>query len=457
MDYNIIIVGGGPGGYVAAIRGAQMGAKVALVEEKALGGVCLNCGCIPTKALLKSAMVLQEIKDAARFGINIGSVSVDFNRIMKRKNEVVSTLSSGIKGLMSANGIDVIKGRAELEAYDTVNIQGKRLKGSSIIIATGSVPFKPPIPGIDRSCVITSDEALELTKLPKSMVVIGGGVIGVEMATLFGLLGCEVTIIEMMDRIVPMMESEISEELCSILKKSSISVITSARVKEIHDGSVTYSKGNATQNVKAEKVLLASGRLSSGEKLSLDKLGIRHKKGVIETDEKMRTNIENIYAIGDVNGKYMLAHTASEEGIVAVENIMGLTKTMDYNSIPQCIYTSPEIASVGITEEQARSKGYKVRVSKFPLMANGKALTEGYTDGFIKMIADEAYGQILGVHIMASHATEIISQCAIAMHNELTVYELANTIFPHPTQSEIIPEASRGFSHGAVHISTKKR
>lgn len=448
--YDIIVIGGGPGGYVAAIRGAQSGAKVALIEKEKLGGICLNVGCIPTKTLLHTAEVFAAIKESAFLGIKAPAPELDFSKMMGRKDQVVKNLVAGVQWLMKSNGIEVIQGEAELISTESVSVNGAPFTGKHLIVATGSAPLKLPVPGVEEPIVITSDEVFTLEQLPESMVIIGGGAVGVEMALLFHTLGCPVTIIEMMDRIVPMMDREVSQALAGILERRGVNIVTGAKVEAIHKRGLAYGQNGTVRELEASAVLMAVGRRSNGNLLALDKLGIEHDRGVVATDEHLRTNIPNTYAVGDVNGKHMLAHVAAMEGVIAVENIMGRERLMDYSAVPQCIYTFPEVAAVGITEEQAIQKGYPTKVSRFPVKANGKSLAEGNRDGFIKMVTDDR-GRILGTHIIAPHATEMITQCGLAMGLKTAAEDLSRIIFPHPTVSEIISEAAHGITGRAIH------
>jgi dihydrolipoamide dehydrogenase len=418
---------------------------VALIEKGKLGGVCLNLGCIPTKTLLHTAKVFAAIKESAQLGIKVGPPELDFPKMMGRKEQVVKGLGAGVQWLMKSNGIDVIPGEAKLISNQSVRVNGDEITGKNIIIAVGSTPLQLPVPGAEEAIVITSDEIFGLECLPDSMVIVGGGVIGVEMAFLFHLLGCPVTVIEMMDRIVPMMDQEISRTLAGILERRGVKIITGARVETIHKTGLTYTWNETTRNLEAAVILMAAGRRPNGDSLALDQLGIEHDRGRISADDHLRTNIPNVYAIGDVNGRHMLAHVASMEGVVAVENIMGQERVMDYSTVPQCIYTFPEVAAVGVTEEQAIQQGLQIKVSRFPVKANGKSMAEGNRDGLIKMIADHE-GRILGVHILAPHATEMITQCGMAMGLGATTEALSRIMFPHPTVSEIISEAVRGIS-----------
>lgn len=450
--YDLVVIGAGPGGYVAAIRAAQGGAKVALIEQDEVGGVCLNRGCIPTKTLLHSAGLYQSIKKAAEFGVTVSTPTVDFARMISRKEQVVKTLVGGIQWLLKKNKVQLIKGKAQLESAKEIRVNEEIIKSENLIIAVGSSPALLPIPGADDPAVITSDEALSLDRLPASLAIIGGGVIGVEMAFLFQSLGCAVTIIELMDRLVPMFDAEVSKTLTEILVKNGITVYTNARVEAIEEGVISYRYNGNLEHLAPEKILMAVGRRSNGLSLDLDKVGIKHEKGVIATDNRLRTSVPNIYAIGDVNGKYMLAHVASAEGIVAVENILGRSCEMSYEAVPQCIYTQPEVAAVGLTQEEAEKEGYRIKVSKIPLLANGKALAVGETKGFIKMIADLDTEQILGAHIIAPSATDMIAQVCQMIALKNPAGELAKVIYPHPTVSEIIAEATHGIVDRPIHI-----
>lgn len=452
MQYDVAIIGGGPGGYVAAIKAAQSGGKVILVEKENLGGVCLNKGCIPTKALLKCSGMYKSLKKAEQFGIKIEGASFDFKKMMERKQQVVTTLVNGIKGLMKANGVEVVKGEGSIVDAGRISVNGVLYQTRNIIIATGSRPFMPNIKGSDSENVITSDALLSMDHLPASVVIIGGGVIGVEFAVLLGELGCKVTVVEMMDDVLFMADQDVIKEAKNILKANGVNIITSAKVTEIAGSRVLYEKEGKQHSVEGEKVLVAVGRIPNTDQNELNRLGIRHDRGKIETDAQMRTSVAGIYAIGDANGKYMLAHVASEEGIVAVENIFGHEAKMDYKAIPQCIYSHPEIAWAGMTEKEAAEKGFNIRAGKFPLAANGKSLAEGDTSGFIKVIVDTKYDEILGVHMICAHATDMISEGTLAISLEATAKEIAVTMHPHPTVSEALMEAALKAIGKAIHI-----
>ncbi len=451
MKYDVAVIGGGPGGYVAAIKAAQKGLKTVLFEKDRLGGVCLNRGCIPTKALLKSASVYNSSKHSDTYGINCGQVSFDWPGVMRNKSNIVNRLVGGIDMLVQANKIELVKAEAAIIAPGTIQAEGKTFLAGNIIIATGSEPVLPPIDGIERKSVITSDQLLELTKLPEDLVIVGGGVIGVEFAYLMNSFGVHVTIIEMMDSILFNADQDIIKTVTKDLGKAGISIIPQAKVKKIYDNGVDYEKDKKVLNIKADQVLISTGRKPSINIQMLEKLGIEHNKGRIQTDERLQTNVAGIYAIGDINGKSMLAHTASEEGIIAVENICGEKVMMDYTKIPQCIYIEPEIAWVGLTEQEAVQKGLDFKVGTFPMTANGKSLIEGKTTGFIKIISETKYGEILGAHMYCAHATDMIAELVLAMKAECGTFDLASCIHAHPTVSEGVMEAANAVFGKAIH------
>lgn len=452
MKYDVAVLGGGPGGYVAAIKASQLGGKVLLIEKENLGGVCLNKGCIPTKTLLKCSGTYKSIKESSNFGINVEGVSIDFKKMMVRKQNVVKTLVNGIRGLLKANGVEVIHGEGHITKLGTLEVNDTVYEAQNIIVATGSKPFIPRIKGVDSKNVMDSDEVLSMESIPSSITIIGGGVIGIEFAVLLSELGCRVTVIEMMKDIIFMADEDVIKELEKILESNKVDIIKSAKVIEIEEKAVIYEKDSKTFNIEGEKVLVAVGRIPNIDEEELDRLGIKHENGRIITDEKMQTNIKRIFAIGDVNGKYMLAHVASEEGIVAVENIFGLSSKMSYSTIPQCIYSHPEIAWVGISEREAKEKGIEVNMGKFPLSANGKSLAEGDTTGFIKIIVDKKYNEVLGVHMVCSHATDMISEGVLAMGLEATAEDIARLMHPHPTVSEALMEAANAVVGKAIHM-----
>lgn len=454
-QFDIAIIGGGPGGYVAAIKAAQAGKKVCLIEKDKLGGVCLNRGCIPTKTILKSIEVLNTLRESDKFGVigaDLTKAAIDMKKVLERKSRVVRKLTSGVGQLLKANGVTVYQATATFVDNNTLNLAAEQLKAKHIIIATGSIPLELPIP-TNSANVMTSDEALELSEIPATMVVIGGGVIGIEFAYVYANLGTKVTVIEVMDRILPMVDEEITADVSKMLTKLNINIMTKSKVTQIENGKVCYLSGGETRFVEAAKILISVGRIPSTEGLNIKALGLKMDRRAIATDEYMKTNIPGIYAIGDVNGKSMLAHTASMEGSVAVENILGHPTKMDYDKIPACIYTYPEIASVGLTERQAIEKlgKDKVKIGRFPYAANGKAAVEGESQGMIKVIIDSEFGEILGAHLYGIHATDIIAEVILAMNLESTAEEIVFAVHAHPTVSEVIPEAFHAALGKALH------
>jgi dihydrolipoamide dehydrogenase len=463
-EIDIVIIGGGPGGYVAAIRGAQLGLKIVLVEKDKLGGVCMNRGCIPTKTMVGTAEILHNIKRANEFGIKVEDISLDFAKVMDRKEQITQRLTSGVEQLMKANQIRVIYGEGNILEPGVVEIintesQKEIIKTKNIIIATGSSVMKLPIPGLDAEGVITSDEALNLQKLPAQLLIIGGGVVGIEFAGIFNAFGVEVTVVEMLPQILPPIDEEISQRLSLILKRRGIKILTNSKVKEIkkkdHNLEVIISTPEGESlNLTTEKVLLSAGRIPDFGNINTKELGIELEGKAIKVDEKMRTNIPGIYAIGDVVGKIMLAHVASTQGKVAVENIAGLERSMDYRAVPNCVFSMPEVASVGLTEKEAREKYiHRVKISKFPYRANGKALGMGETEGLVKIVADEDTFEILGLHILGAHASDLIAEGTLALSMEATAEEIIDTIHAHPTLAEIIAETAEGITGKPIHLA----
>ncbi|MCF7927007.1 MAG: dihydrolipoyl dehydrogenase [Candidatus Izimaplasma sp.] len=455
--YDIIIVGGGPGGYVAAIKAGQLGLDVALIEKEAIGGVCLNWGCIPTKAMLKTAKVYKQFRHASDYGLIIDdkdSIKVDLKSIKKRKDKIVKRLTDGVKGLLKKAGVDVYNGFGTVVDPNTVTVNDEELKTKKLILATGSHPFIPPIDGLDKAFeenkALTAKEILDLDELPESLVIVGGGVIGIEFATLYSNLGSKVTLIEREDRILLPIDDEVRDAYNKILENDNLTVVTSANVIKVKDDVIVYEKDDKKHEAPYNKVLLSIGVRPNLK--GLEALKLKTDRSGVITNDKLETNINGVYAIGDMNGKFMLAHVASAEGIVAVENINGEDKSINYNRVPSGIYGFPEIAYVGLTEQEAKKQNKDYKVSVFPLSANGKALAEGESDGFIKIIADKKYGELLGVHILAINATDMISEAVTTMELEGTVYEIAKAIHPHPTLSEIVMEAAHGVVDKPIHI-----
>lgn len=454
-DYDLIVLGGGPGGYVAAIKAAQIGKKVAIVEKEALGGTCLNVGCIPTKALMRSIQSLNEVKDSASFGVanvDIASASLDLSVVQRRKAQIVKELVGGVSGLLKGNGVSIYSGEGTMVNGNTVEVNKEQITADYIIIATGSSVKELPIPKSSEMPLLTSKEMLDLQEIPKSIAVIGGGVIGVEFAYFLASAGAKVTILEFLDKVLPMVDSEITSKVTSDIEKLGVTIKTSAKVTEITKSGVKYEADGQVMEVEVDQVLMAVGRIPRLDGVDCVKLGIKQERGAIYTDEYLRTSLSNVYAIGDVNGKIMLAHTASMEGIIAVENIFGEPKKMSYKAIPSAIFIYPEIATVGLTEEQAREKYNAIRVGKFPILANGKAKVEGEERGMIKVISEDKYGEILGVHMYCVHATDMISEISLAMNLEATAEEVALSVHPHPTLSEAIQEAMHATVDRPIHF-----
>lgn len=468
-NYDIAIIGAGPGGYVAAIRASQLGGKVVVIEKGELGGTCVNRGCIPTKTLLASAELLHSVKKGGELGIKSGEVSVDFSAIAKRKERIVRQLVSGIGQLFKSYGVEVIKGKGKLTERikdNLVDLEVEKDDGSvekvmakKLIVATGSVTAQIPGISIDERDVITSDQALELEEIPSSLLIVGGGVIGVEFASIFNSLGSKVTIVELLPRIIPTEEGEISEQLKKFLVKSGIGVNTGIKVKEIVSDNgkkkVVIETPRGREEKIAQKVLIATGRKPYAEGLGLEKTGIGMEKGRILVNERMETNLPGIFAIGDVVGGVLLAHVASGEGIVASENAMGNQSKIDYRVIPNCIYSLPEVASVGLSEEKAKEMGYEVAVGRFPFLANARATIMGERVGLVKIVADRKTDEILGVHIVGPHATELIAEASVAIKAKVATKDLERMIHGHPTLSEAIFEAAHDVHGEAIDLKKK--
>ena len=468
-NFDIAIIGAGPGGYVAAIRASQLGGKVAVIEKDELGGTCVNRGCIPTKALLASASLLNSVKKGAEFGIKSGEFSVDFSIITKRKERIVRQFVNGIAQLFKSYGIVLIKGRARLTERiedEMIEIEVEKKDGSvekviakKLIIATGSIPAQIPGISIDERDVITSDKALELEEVPSSLLIVGGGVIGVEFASIFNSLGSKVTIVELLERIIPTEDGEISEELKKFLVRSGIEVNTGVKVREIVSDNgkkkAIIETPEGREERVAQKVLIATGRKPYTEGLGLEKTGIGLEKGRILVNERMETNLPGIFAIGDVVGGVLLAHVASGEGIVAGENAMGNQSRIDYRVIPNCIYSIPEVASVGLSEERAKEMGYEVSVGRFPFLANPRATIIGERVGLVKILADSKTDEILGVHILGPDATELIGEACVAIKARVTTKDLERIIHAHPTLSEGIFEAAHDVHGEAIDLRKK--
>ncbi len=459
---RIGILGAGPGGYVAAIKAAQLGAEVVVVEEAEVGGTCLNSGCIPTKTMLASSELYSHVKEMASFGLELkGEVIPHMEKIIERKNKVINTQVKGIKGLFKSWGVELKKGRGRLVSEKEIRIESadgeETVQVDSTIIATGSRPAEIPLFPFDGKNIISSTEALELTSIPKSMLIIGAGVIGCEFACIYRALGTEVTMVELLPRAVSTEDEEISALLERELKKKKIKLFTNVKAEkvEIRDDGVHTTLSNGKEIV-TEKVLVSIGRALNSDGIGLEEIGVeKGQRGEIKVNPKMQTNLNNIYAIGDVTGGILLAHVASKEGIVAVRNIMGSSEEMDYSVVPAAIFTSPEIASVGLREHQAAEQGIKYITGHFQFRALGKAHAMGEISGLIKVIAEKDTDKVLGVHIIGPHASDLIHEAAVAMKAGLKVKDIAETIHAHPTLAEGLMEAAEDAHGEAVHVPKK--
>ena len=470
QEYDLVILGGGTGGYVAAIRASQLGLKTAIVEKGKLGGTCLHNGCIPSKALLRSAEVYATAKKAEKFGIFASDVTFDFAKVQERKDTIVSQLHKGVQHLMKQGKIDVFEGTGRILGPSifspmpgTISVEmnngdeNEMLIPKNVIVATGSRPRSLPGLEIDGEIVLSSDEALKLQALPSSIIIVGGGVIGIEWASMLSDFGVEVTVIEYAPKIIPTEDHEISKEMQRLMKKRGVKIVTGAKVlpetlSKDEGASISAEVKGTVKEFKAEKILVSVGRQANIEGIGLENTEIEVQKGFIAVNEYFQTKESHIYAIGDCIGGLQLAHVASHEGITAVEHIAGKDpQPIDYTLVSKCIYSSPEAASVGLTEEEAKEKGFKVKTGKFSFRAIGKALVYGESDGFVKIVADEETDDLLGVHMIGPHVTDMISEAGLAKVLDATPWEIANTIHPHPTLSEAIGEAALAVDGRALH------
>ena len=461
MSKKVVVVGGGPGGYVAAIRAAQLGAEVQLVENTYIGGTCLNVGCIPTKALLHTAQGYQNALDRSG-GLLAENVRVNWAAMMEHKGVVVRRLVQGTAGLLRSNGVKVYNGTAVLSSTHSVQVDGKEtLEADVIVLATGSEPAKIPFPGANLEGVIDSTGALSLSQCPKSILILGGGVIGVEFAYLYRSLGAEVTVVEMLPEILPHIDSEISEILRKELEHQGVKVMTGTKMlsaeKNGENLSVKVSTDGKEKTLDCEKLLVAVGRRPKTANLGLESVGVATERGAIVTDEHFQTNINGIYAIGDCNAKTMLAHAASAQGVAAIEYALTGRGYYNGNVIPSCIYTQPEVGCVGMTETQAKAGGFSCQVGRFSLSGNGKSLIEGGESGLVKIVADINTHQILGAHMIGPRVTEIVGELALAINCELTVEDVLDTIHAHPTITEAVHEAAHAVFGNAIHWPPKKK
>ena len=456
---SVLVIGGGPGGYVAAIRAAQLGAKVTLIEKDKVGGTCLNRGCMPTKAMLHTSEIYEAATSSADIGICC-ETTVDWEKVQGFRASIVEKLTGGVKALIKLNKIKLVIGEAVFTAPKTVKVNGDTYTAEKVIIAAGSRPIIPGIPGLKESkALIDSTACLELDHIPESLVVIGGGVIGLELGSVYMRYGTKVTVVEMQPKLLPLMDAELTEMLRVKLEGQGMTIITDASVAAVSDceggAKVTVKTADGEVVLDAEKILAAAGRDPETAALGLDKAGVKADNGFIAANAKMETSAEGVYAVGDCNGKLMLAHAAMAMGETAAENAMGGSKTFDPDQSPSCAYVGPEFACVGFTEERAKKLGIKYKVGKFPTSGNGRSLVAGHTDGMIKIVAGEQYGEILGVHILAPAATELIEEAALAIRLEATLEEFTDTIHCHPTVAEAVRECALNADKKAIHIPNK--
>ncbi len=467
MAYDVVVIGSGPGGYVAAIRAAQLGLKTAIIEKESLGGICLNWGCIPTKALLKSAQVYEYIKHAQDFGLE-ASGKQNFGAVIKRSRGVADKMSKGVQFLMRKNKIDVVMGFGKVVAKGKIEVSGadnkkQTVEGKHIIIATGARSRQLPSMPIDGKKIIGYREAMSLPEQPKSMIVVGSGAIGVEFGYFYNSMGTKVTIVEFLPRVVPVEDEEISKELEKSLKKQGINIMVSSEVTKVDTSGngvkATVKTATGEQIIEADILLSAIGVQANIEGIGLEELGVKVDKGRVMVDKFGQTNVPGIYSIGDCAPGQALAHVASKEAIICVENIAFSEKKynhqpepLDYNNVPGCTYCVPEVASVGFTEQQAKDAGYEIKVGKFPLSASGKASAAGHTEGFVKVIFDAKYGEWLGTHMIGYNVTEIIAETVTARKLETTYHEVLNSIHPHPTISESVKDAIEVAYGEAIHL-----
>jgi len=455
MGKKIVIIGGGPGGYTAAIRAAQLGAEVTLAEARDIGGTCLNVGCIPTKALLHTSEFYYKLKTNAVAGVSAEGITFDWQAAQSRKEQVVGRLAAGVGALLRHNGVRVLQDKALPMPDGHVKIGSEIIAADAVILATGSVSAELNFPGNDLPGVIGSAGALSLGETPGTIVIVGGGVIGIEFATLFSQLGAKVTLLEMLPQILPPMDPDVSAFLREMLENGGVDIHTGAALKNVAKAqsgfTACFDENGAVQTVHADAVLIAIGRKPNTTGLGLDELGVRLNKGAVMVDECFRTNMPNLYAVGDCNGLNMLAHAAMAQGVAAAGHIMGVPKRYNPKTIPSCVYSYPEIAAVGLTEKQARDAGMDYSVGIFDLGGNGKSLIDGAGGGFVKIIADKTLGEVLGVHIIGLRATELISEAALCMNMEGTVEDIVNSVHAHPTVSEAIVEAAMSVFGKPIH------
>ncbi len=461
FDVDVTFIGAGPGGYVGAIRAAQLGGRVVCIEKEYLGGCCLNWGCIPTKSMIAAVERFHQVKHADAFGISTGEVGIDFSKLMAHKDKVVSTLRNGIASLFKKNGVRHVQGTGRIAGHHTVEVllpdgSTETIRTRTVVLATGSAPVKLPIPGLEGEGIWTSDDAVSATAVPPRLLIIGAGAIGCEFGYIYNGLGSKVTVVEIMPQILPLEDADIAAELQRSLTRQGIRFLLNSRVKEVQHGKngvkqVVVQTEKGDESIECDVVLVAVGRKAVLDGLGLETVNVKtHEKGIAVND-KMETSVPGIYAIGDVTGRIQLAHVASMEGIVAASNAMGRERRMDYRAVPSCVYTVPEVASVGLTEKQAREKGYDVRVGKYAFRGLGKALAMNERDGLAKVVSEARYGEILGVHIVGPHATDLIGEPVTAIQLESTIEEMTHTIHAHPTLTEALLEAFEDTERMAIH------
>ena len=468
-EFDLCVIGSGPGGYVAAIRASQLGFKTCIIEKRDLGGVCLNIGCIPTKALLKSAEVMESFQHADEFGIVAEKFSADFGKIIKRSRGVADKMSKGVQFLMKTNKIEVFKGKGvfekanEIKVVDDNDKEKESIKAKNVIIATGARARQLPNLQIDGDTIIGYEKAMKLEKQPDSMVIVGAGAIGVEFGYFYNALGTDVTIVEIQKTLVPVEDKDVGKELGKLYKKKGMNIMTESSVEKVEKKGkkveVTVKTKKGTEKIEADVVLSAVGVVANVENMGLEKIGVKtDKQGIVVDKSTYETNVDNVFAIGDVAGGPWLAHKASHEATTCIERLAGLEpKTIDYNNIPGCTYCQPQIGSVGYTEEAAKEAGYDVLVGKFPFSANGKASAIGHGEGFVKVIFDKKYGEWLGCHILGAEATEMIAEAVVARDLETTGHEVIQAVHPHPTLSEAVMEAVAEAYGEGVHLGTQPK
>lgn len=465
MFYDVVVLGAGPGGYVSAIRAAQLGAKTAIIEKNKVGGTCLNVGCIPTKALMKNVEILHYIDAGKKRGIKVkGELELDYAKAVKAKDKAVKQLVNGVTGLLGSNEITMYQGMGTVKAGNKIEVAAENgdietIEYGKLILATGSSPKMPPIPGADLEGVMTSEGFLSITEVPEKLVVIGAGVIGCELATVFKAYGSQITMVEMMDKPVAILDSDVANYMEGILTQQGIDLKLGKQVKSIArndagslDVTIADKDGNE-EVVSGDKVLISIGR--GPNVAGLDELGLETERGYVVVNDKLETSAKDVYAIGDVTGKKLLAHVASEMGVVAAENAMGASKIMDLSIVSSCIYTIPEVGCVGMSEKEAKDAGYDVICGKFPLVACGKAVATGDTEGMFKIVADKKTRKVLGAHLVGKSATELVAEMAAYMKMNATVDDVVDTIHAHPTISESIAEAARDIDNCTIHMPKK--